>query len=193
LAGVCWTNPAGASMGATVTGCSSLIAGIAGAGNRPRASLVTADSMDDEVVDMVIPANTATSAALATRAISVPRIPTTSPAPRPAHRRAPGAYPDCGAGAERSSLSCASPVTGMIGWSVRAAAGGCELVTPIGYCRYPADYGTHTHIVQSVRAVTPVGPTLRARVGRRGRHATSEGFKAGDSGPGGVLAPGGAV
>jgi hypothetical protein len=116
-------------MGATVTGCSSLIAGIAGAGNRPRASLATAGSMDDEVVDMVIPANTATSAALATRAISVPRIPTTSLAPRPAHRRAPGACPDCGAGAERSSPSCASPVMGMIGWSVRAAAGGCELVT----------------------------------------------------------------
>ena len=129
MAGVCWTNPAGASMGATVTGRSSLIAGIAGAGNRPRASLATAGSMDDEVVDMVIPANTATSAALATRAITVPRIPTTSPAPRPVHRRAPGASPDCGAGAESSSSSFASPVTGLIGWSVRAAAGGCELMT----------------------------------------------------------------
>ena len=93
---------------------------------------------------MVIPTITTTSAALATRAITVHGIPTTSPAPRPAHRpahrRAPSARPDCGAGAESSSSSCASPVTGMIGWSVRAAAGGCELVTgwkrsPIGRVR----------------------------------------------------------
>jgi hypothetical protein len=103
--GVCWAGPVGASMGATVTGCSSLTAGITAAGNRPGVSPVTGSSVDDEVVNMVIPPMTSTSAALAARATTAPGVPTTSPAPRLAHRRAPRAYPDGRAGAESSSPS----------------------------------------------------------------------------------------
>lgn len=116
-------------MGATVTGCSSLIAGITGAGNRPGASPVTGNSVDDEVVNMVIPPTTSTSAALATRASAAPGVPTTSPAPRLTHLRAPRAYPDCRAGAESSSPPWFSPFIGVTGWSAMAATGGAELVT----------------------------------------------------------------
>jgi hypothetical protein len=91
--------PAGASMGATVTGCSPLIAGVAGAGNRPGAASTTGDSVVDEVLNMVIPATTSTSTALATNAITAPEVPTTRPAARLAHRRAGGTNPDGGVGA----------------------------------------------------------------------------------------------
>src|SRR2546421_3964059 len=88
---------------------------------------------------MVIPPTTSTRAALATKAITAPCVPTTSPAARPTHRRAPKAYPDCGAGAAGSSPPWLSPLIGVIGVasrSVTAAAGGCELVT--GWKRSPA-------------------------------------------------------
>src|SRR5436309_2065425 len=126
-------------MGEAVTGCSALTAGTAEAGNRPGAGPATADSVCDEVADMVIPPTTSTRAALPTKAITAPCVPTTSPAARPTHRRAPKAYPDCGAGAAGSSPPWLSPLIGVIGVasrSVTAAAGGCELVT--GWKRSPA-------------------------------------------------------
>ncbi|MGH3785016.1 MAG: hypothetical protein ACRDRG_00330 [Pseudonocardiaceae bacterium] len=85
--------------------------------------------MDNEVVNTVTPANTSTSAALATRAITVPGTPHTSPSPRPTHRRAPEAHRDCGVGADTSSPSCCGPSTGATGLTVRAAGCGFELVT----------------------------------------------------------------
>jgi hypothetical protein len=128
LVGVCRANPTGASRGGTATRCSSLITGVTGAANRPGVGPATGDSVDDEVVNMVIPATTSTSAALATRPITAPGVPRTSAVPRSAHRRAPRAYPDCGVAAS-SSPSWLSPSMGMTGWSVTVAAGGSELVT----------------------------------------------------------------
>lgn len=128
LVGVCRAGPAGASRGGTATRCSSLITGVTGAANRPGVSPATGNSVDDEVVNMVIPATTSTSAALATRAITAPGIPRISPVVRSAHRRVPGAYPDC-VMAPSSSSSWLSPSMGMTGWSVTVAAMGSVLVT----------------------------------------------------------------
>ncbi|HEX8932937.1 MAG TPA: hypothetical protein VF788_01800 [Pseudonocardiaceae bacterium] len=71
--------------------------------------------MDDEVVNMVIPATTSTSAALAARAITAPCVPGTSSAPRLTHRRAAEAYPDRDAGAESDSPSWLYPLMGAAG------------------------------------------------------------------------------
>jgi hypothetical protein len=81
-------------------------------------------------VDIVIPATTSTSAALATRAITAPGVPANRPGRRSAHRRAPEADPDCGAGAATGSPSWLRPLSsGVTGWPAMAAAGGSELVT----------------------------------------------------------------
>ena len=123
-------------MGGTVAGCPSLITGVTGAGNRSGFSPITGDSVDNEVVNTVTPANTSTSTTLAARAITTPGIPTISPSPRLAHRRAPEAYPDCGAGTDTSSSPCFGPSTGATGSMVRAAGRGFELAT--GWKRSPA-------------------------------------------------------
>lgn len=136
MAGACRADAAGASMGATVPGSSLLIAGGAGTANRPGAGSTAADSAGDEVVDMVMPATTSTSAELATRAIAAPGVPTTSPVPRLAHRRAREGNTDRGTGAARGSPSWLSPLRGVTGWSVMAAVGGSEPVT--GRKRSPA-------------------------------------------------------
>lgn len=78
---------------------------------------------------MVIPAITSTSAALPTRPITAPGVPTISPAPRLTHRRNTEADSDRGAEAESNSPSWLRPLRDVIGWSVRVAAGGCELAT----------------------------------------------------------------
>jgi hypothetical protein len=116
-------------MGAPDTGYPPLIAGVAGAGNRPGLASATGDSVDDGLRNMVIPATTSTSTALATNAITMPDVPATSPAARLAHRRAGGTYPAGGAGAESGSPGCVGPLIGVTGWSVMATGGGSELVT----------------------------------------------------------------
>jgi hypothetical protein len=129
LAGACGVNPAGALVGAPVTGCGSLIAGVAGAGGRPGANSATAEPVDDEFLDRVIPVTTSTSTALATRAMTAPCVPDSTPATRGVHRRVVGLNAGSVAGAESGSLSWVGPVRGLTGWSVRGAAGGFELVT----------------------------------------------------------------
>jgi hypothetical protein len=132
-------NPAGALTGAPVTGCGSLIAGVAGAGGRSAANSATADPVDDEFLDRVIPVTTSISTALATKAMTAPCIPHSSPSTRPVHRRVAGLYPSSVAGAKSGSLSWVRPLMGLTGWSdllvgpasrsVMGAPGGFELVT----------------------------------------------------------------
>lgn len=135
-------------MGATVTGCPPLTTGVAGAGNRPGVASATGDSVDDDVLNMVIPATTSTSTALATNASTAPDVPTASPAARLAHRRAGGTNPDGGVGAESGSPACVGSLIGVTGCSVlavddgmafdngMAGEGGSELM--IGWKRSPA-------------------------------------------------------
>jgi hypothetical protein len=115
--------------GAPVTGGGSLIAGVAGAGGRSGANSATADPVDDEFLDMVIPVTMSTSTALATRAMTAPCVPDSSPATRPVHRRGVGLFPGSVAGAKSGSLSWVRPLRGLTGRSVMGAAGGFELVT----------------------------------------------------------------
>ena len=141
-------------MGATVTGCPPLTTGVAGAGNRPGVASATGDAVDDDVLNMVIPATTSTSTALATNASTAPDVPTVSAAARLAHRRAGGTNPDSGVGAESGSPACVGSLIGVTGCSVpavdngmagegaiagegaMAGEGGSELV--IGWKRSPA-------------------------------------------------------
>jgi hypothetical protein len=122
-------NPAGAVPGAPVTGCGSLIAGVAAAGGRSAANSATADPGDDEFLDMLIPVTTSTSTALATTAMTTPCAPDSTPATRGVQRRVVGPYPGSVTGAKSGSLSWVRPVMGLTGRSVSGAAGGFELVT----------------------------------------------------------------
>jgi len=129
LAVACGVNPAGAVTGAPVTGCGSLIAGVAAAGGRSGPNSATADPVDDEFLDRVIPVATSTSTALATRAMMAPCVPDSSPATRGVHRRVAGLYPGSVTGAKSGSLSWVRPLMGLTGRSVRGAAGGFKVVT----------------------------------------------------------------
>lgn len=185
LAGGCPANPAGAAMGESVPGCSSVIAGTAGACD-PGLSAATVESVDDWVGNLVIAASASTSAELATRAITGPRFPDTGPP----HRRRLFADPDRGSGAASSSPSWLSAVSVVTGCSMSAAAGGREvtgwkrsaacragrrppgdvfaftaaipslavprLPTAISHLPCSAEYVAHTQIGQSAHAVTPV-------------------------------------
>lgn len=134
---------AGASRGASVARCPSLMAGVAGTGNRPAAGSAEGDSVDgDEVVNTVTPATPSTNTALATNAITAPGVPTNSPVPRRTHRRVPGTYPVGCAGTGRGSLPPGGwlppggSLLGGTGCSAMAAAGGSEVMT--GWKRAPA-------------------------------------------------------